>query len=220
MGRLLLVEDDAALAEGVKAGLEEAGHSVDWLRDGRQAREALANESFALVVLDLGLPRMDGLAVLRDLRARRDRTPVLVLTARDTVDDRVAGLDAGADDYLVKPFALQELQARVRSLVRRAAGRAENRVEHRGIELDTAAHEVRFRGRPVALPPREFAVLEALLEHPGRALTRAQLEERLYPWGREIESNAIEVHVHHLRSKLFPELIRTVRGVGYVIDAA
>ena len=220
MGRLLLVEDDAALAEGVKAGLEDAGHAVDWLRDGRQAREALANESFALVVLDLGLPRMDGLAVLRELRARGDRTPVLILTARDTVDDRVAGLDAGADDYLVKPFALQELKARVRSLVRRSAGRAENRVEHRGIELDTASHEVRFKGQPVPLPPREFAVLEALLERPGRALTRTQLEERLYPWGREIESNAIEVHVHHLRSKLFPELIRTVRGVGYVIDAA
>ena len=220
MARLLLVEDDAPLAGGVKDGLEEAGHAVDWLRDGRQAREALANESFAAVILDLGLPRMDGLAVLRELRSRGDRTPVLILTARDTIDDRVKGLDAGADDYLVKPFALEELRARVRSLVRRSAGRAANRVEHRGVEMDLDSHEVRCRGRPVDLAPREYALLEALIQHPGRTLSRGQLEERLYPWGREVESNAIEVHVHHLRSKLYPELIRTVRGVGYVIDAA
>ena len=204
----------------MKAGLEDAGHVVEWLADGRHAREALANEAFAAVILDLGLPRLDGLAILRELRGRGDRTPVLVLTARDTVHDRVVGLDAGADDYLVKPFALDELKARVRSLARRAAGRAANRVELRDVEIDRAAHEVRYRGSVVPLQPREYAVLEALLEHPGRAMSRAQLEERLYPWGREIESNAIEVHVHHLRAKLFPELIRTVRGVGYVIDAS
>jgi len=219
MARILLVEDDAPLGEGVKAGLEDAGHGVDWVRDGRHAREALANESFAAVILDLGLPRMDGLAVLKDLRGRGDATPVLILTARDTVADRVTGLDAGADDYLVKPFALDELKARVRSLSRRATGRASNRISHRGVEIDLASHVVTCRGQPVDLAPREYALLEALLAHPGRALSRGQLEERLYPWGREVESNAIEVHIHHLRAKLFPELIRTVRGVGYVIDA-
>lgn len=219
MGRILLVEDDAPLGEGVKAGLEDAGHAVDWVRDGRHGREALATEPFTAVVLDLGLPRLDGLAILKELRARGDATPVLILTARDTIDDRVKGLDAGADDYLVKPFALEELKARVRSLSRRSSGRGSNRIAHRGIEMDLASHRVTRRGEPVELAPREFAVLEALIAHPGRALTRRQLEERLYPWGREVESNAIEVHVHHLRAKLFPELIRTVRGVGYVIDA-
>jgi DNA-binding response OmpR family regulator len=219
MGRILLVEDDAPLGEGVKAGLEDAGHAVEWVRDGRHGREALATESFTAVVLDLGLPRLDGLAILKELRARGDATPVLILTARDTIDDRVKGLDAGADDYLVKPFALEELKARVRSLARRSSGRGSNRIAHRGIELDAASHRVTCRGKPVELAPREFAVLEALIEHPGRTLSRRQLEERLYAWGREVESNAIEVHVHHLRAKLYPELIRTVRSVGYVIDA-
>jgi DNA-binding response OmpR family regulator len=219
MGRILLVEDDTPLGEGVKAGLEDAGHAVDWVRDGRHGREALATGEFTAVVLDLGLPRLDGLALLRELRARGDATPVLILTARDTVGDRVNGLDAGADDYLIKPFALDELKARVRSLARRSTGRASNRLAHRGVEIEVAARRVTCRGRPVQLSPREFAVLEALLAHPGRTLTRAQLEERLYPWGHEVESNAIEVHVHHLRAKLYPELIRTVRSVGYVIDA-
>ena len=219
MGRILLVEDDAPLGEGVKAGLEDAGHGVDWVRDGRHGREALATEQFTTVILDLGLPRLDGLAILKELRARGDATPVLILTARDTIDDRVKGLDAGADDYLVKPFALDELKARVRSLARRSTGRASNRIAHRGVELDVESHRVTCRGKSVDLAPREFAVLEALIAHPGRTLTRRQLEERLYAWGREVESNAIEVHVHHLRAKLYPELIRTVRSVGYVIDA-
>jgi two-component system response regulator QseB len=219
MGRILLVEDDASLGEGVKAGLEDAGHVVEWVRDGRHGREALATGEFTAAVLDLGLPRLDGLAILKELRAKRDATPVLILTARDTVDDRVKGLDAGADDYLVKPFALEELKARVRSLARRSSGRASNRLAHGGIEIDLESRRVACRGRPVELAPREFAVLEALIAHPGRTLSRRQLEERLYPWGEEVESNAIEVHVHHLRAKLFPELIRTVRGVGYVIDA-
>jgi DNA-binding response OmpR family regulator len=219
MGRILLVEDDAPLGEGVKAGLEDAGHAVDWVRDGRHGREALATEQFTAVVLDLGLPRLDGLAVLKELRGRGDATPVLILTARDTIDDRVRGLDAGADDYLVKPFALEELKARMRSLTRRSSGRGSNRIAHRGVELDLESRRVTCHGEPVELAPRELAVLEALIAHPGRTFTRRQLEERLYPWGREVESNAIEVHVHHLRAKLYPELIRTVRGVGYVIDA-
>jgi DNA-binding response OmpR family regulator len=219
MGRILLVEDDAPLGEGVKSGLEDEGHVVEWVRDGRLGREALAVEAFSAVVLDLTLPRLDGLQILRELRARNDHTPVLILTARDTVANRVEGLDAGADDYLVKPFALAELKARVRSLTRRAAGRSSNRLEHAGVVLDRETHRVLHDGKPVELSAREYALLEALLEHPGRTLSRAQIEQRIYPWGQEVESNAIEVHVHHLRAKLFPELIRTVRGVGYAIEA-
>jgi DNA-binding response OmpR family regulator len=219
MGRILLVEDDAPLGEGVKSGLEDEGHVVEWVRDGRHGREALKVEAFNAVVLDLALPRLDGLQILRELRARSDHTPVLILTARDTVANRVDGLDAGADDYLVKPFALAELKARVRSLTRRAAGRSSNRLEHAGVVLDRETHRVLHDGKPVELSAREYALLEALLEHPGRTLSRAQIEQRIYPWGHEVESNAIEVHVHHLRAKLFPGLIRTVRGVGYAIEA-
>ena len=184
MGRILLVEDDAPLGEGVKAGLEDAGQAVDWVRDGRHGREALATGEYTAVVLDLGLPRLDGLAILKELRAKGDATPVLILTARDTVADRVKGLDAGADDYLVKPFALDELKARVRSLARRSSGRASNRIAHRDVELDLESRRVTCRGEPVELAPREFALLEALIAHPGRTLTRAQLEERLYAWQR------------------------------------
>jgi len=219
MGRILLVEDDAPLGEGVKSGLEDEGHVVEWVRDGRLGREALAVETFNAVVLDLTLPRLDGLQILRELRARSDHTPVLILTARDTVANRVEGLDAGADDYLVKPFALAELKARMRSLTRRAAGRTSNRLEHNGVVLDRETHRVLHEGKPVELSAREYALLEALLEHPGRTLSRGQIEQRIYPWGQEVESNAIEVHVHHLRAKLFPGLIRTVRGVGYAIEA-
>jgi len=220
MSRILLVEDDALLGDGVKAGLEDDSYVVEWVRDGRLAREALATERFAAVVLDLGLPRLDGLEILRELRGREDRTPVLVLTARDTLEDRVRGLDAGADDYLVKPFELAELKARLRAIVRRSAGQASNVLRHRGVELSLDEHVVRRDGELVNLAPREYTLLEALMSQPGRTFTRAQLEQRLYPWGEEVESNAIEVHVHHLRAKLFPGLIRTVRGVGYALAPA
>jgi two-component system OmpR family response regulator/two-component system response regulator QseB len=215
--RVLLVEDDALLGEGLRAGLRQARFAVDWVRDGPDALHALQTEPFAAVVLDLGLPAMSGLAVLRRLRARGDKIPVLILTARDAVDDRVTGLDAGADDYVVKPVDLAELAARLRALVRRASGEAAPALRRGGLELDPAEHRVVFRGRVVDLSAREFALLHELMLNAGRVLSREQLEERLYPWGREVESNAVEVHVHHLRRKLAPGLIRTIRGVGYLI---
>jgi two-component system response regulator QseB len=214
--RLLLVEDDRMLGAGIEQSLRRAGHAIDWVRDGEAAEQALALEPYELVLLDLGLPRKGGLEVLRGLR-RRSRVPVLVLTAQDAVPDRVAGLDAGADDYLVKPFALEELSARVRALARRSEGRAAPLLENGPLVLDPAAHEVRLGGEVVALSPREFSLLQALLEHPGRPLSRTQLEERLYGWGEEVESNAVEVHVHALRRKLGAEWIKTLRGVGYVV---
>ena len=219
MSRILLIEDDALLGNGIVAALEDDGDAVDWARDGRQGREAVLAERFAAVILDLSLPRLDGLEILRSIRARHDATPVLILTARDTVEHRVAGLDAGADDYMVKPFDLAELKARLRALIRRAAGQPSNRIAAGGVEVDLGRREVTCRGRPVHLSSREYGLLALMLAQPGRTFTRAQLEQGLYPWGREIESNALEVHVHHLREKLYPQLIRTVRGVGYAIEA-
>ena len=218
MSRILLIEDDALLGDGIKSALEDEGHAVDWVRDGRHGRDALSVEHFSAVVLDLTLPRLDGLTLLKDLRARRDATPVLILTARDTVAARVAGLDAGADDYLVKPFELAELKARLRALVRRASGQPSNRITHGEVEIDLERRSVRCRGREVSLSTREYALLAAMLAQPGRTFTRSQLEQEIYPWEHEVGSNAVEVHVHHLRAKLFPELIKTVRGVGYMID--
>jgi two-component system, OmpR family, response regulator len=215
--RLLLVEDDAMLGEGLRRGLRQMGHAVDWVADGEAAELALAGEPYDVVLLDLGLPRKGGLQVLRELRRRGQRVPVLILTAQDGVPERVAGLDAGADDYLVKPFDLDELAARVRALQRRSSGRAEPLIEHGPLTLDPAAHEVSLSGAPVALSPREFALLQILLEHPGRPISRARLEERLYGWGEQVESNAVEVHVHALRRKLGAEWIKTLRGVGYMI---
>jgi two-component system response regulator QseB len=188
---------------------------VDWVEDGRAAELALAENVHDLLLLDLGLPRRDGLDVLKGMRRRGDARPVLILTARDAVADRVAGLDAGADDYVVKPFDLAELAARIRAVTRRKTGRAQPVLDHAGVTLDPATHEVRRDGQPVALSPREYALLQALLEHPGRILSRAQLEERLYGWGEEVESNVVEVHVHSLRRKLGADFIRNVRGVGY-----
>lgn len=215
--RILLVEDDALLGDALQAGLRQAGFAVDWLRDGSAADAALRVESFAAVVLDLGLPKLAGFEVLRMLRSRDDRTPVLILTARDAVDDRVKGLDTGADDYVVKPIAIAELAARLRALVRRSQGGAGGALRVGELEIDPAARSVNLAGVPVELQPREFAVLLELVLNAGRVLTRTQLESRLYEWGDALESNAIEVHVHHLRRKLAPSLIRTVRGVGYMV---
>ena len=216
--RVLLVEDDRLLGDGLQAGLADAGHAVDWVREGEAAVAALGSERFAAVVLDLGLPRRDGLSVLEWLRGQGDDTPVLILTARDGVGDRVKGLDLGADDYVVKPFDLDEIAARLRALVRRANGRTRPLVQHGGLILDPAARSVTLDGEPVVLTGREFELLQLLLDNAGRVLTRRTLEEQLYNWEEAVESNALEVHVHHLRRKLGASLIRTVRGVGYMVD--
>jgi DNA-binding response OmpR family regulator len=215
--RILLIEDDKLLGDGVKAGLGQSGFGVDWARDGIAAELALKTGGYAGVVLDLGLPRLSGLELLQRLRHGGNKVPVLILTARDRVEDRVKGLDAGADDYLIKPFDLHELAARLRALVRRSSGAAAPTLRVAEIELDPAARSVSFRGRPVELSAREFALLQELMLNAGRVLSRDQLAQSVYSWGEEIESNAIEVHVHHLRRKLAPELLRTVRGVGYLM---
>ena len=215
--RLLLVEDDAMIGETVLQVLRAEHYAVDWVRDGNMAEEALRTESYDLVLLDLGLPRRSGLEVLRALRARRNVVPVLVATARDAVGDRIAGLDAGADDYVVKPFDIDELLARIRALLRRSAGRAEPAFEHRGVSLNPATREATLHGQPVSLSAREWAVLEALLARPGVVLSRTQLEEKLFSWKDDISSNAVEVYIHGVRKKLGANLIQTVRGLGYLI---
>ncbi|MGG1944812.1 response regulator [Trinickia sp. NRRL B-1857] len=215
--RILLVEDDRMIAEGVRKALRGEGFAVDWVQDGEAALTAAGSETYDLVLLDLGLPKRDGLEVLRALRARGNALPVLIVTARDAVADRVKGLDAGADDYLVKPFDLDELGARMRALIRRQAGRCESIIRHAGLTLDPAGHQVTLDGAPVALSAREFALLEALLARPGAVLSKAQLEEKMYGWGEEIGSNTVEVYIHALRKKLGADLIRNVRGLGYMI---
>lgn len=215
--RLLLVEDDELLGQGLATGLTQAGFAVDRVRTGEDAQVALETTHYDAAVLDLGLPGMDGLTLLRQRRAVNDTTPVLVLTARDTVTDKIRGLDAGGDDYLVKPFDLSEVLARLRALLRRSQGKAAPLIHHGRITLDPASHSVTLDGKPVQLSGREFGVLQELLFNAGRVLTRSQLEDRLYGWGEEIESNAIEVHIHNLRKKLFADVIRTLRGVGYMI---
>jgi DNA-binding response OmpR family regulator len=215
--RVLLVEDDRLIGEGLVTALRQEGYSVDWLRDGHAASDALRAAQFDLVLLDLGLPQRDGLSVLRELRGRHDATPVIVVSARDEVDNRIAGLDAGADDYVVKPFDLGEVAARIRSVLRRRAGRGEPQLECNGIRLDPATHEVWQQGQPVLLSGREYAILEALMLRPGVALSRAQLEDRIYGWSGDVGSNAVEVHIHALRRKLGAGAIRTLRGVGYFI---
>jgi two-component system response regulator QseB len=218
--RLLLIEDDPMIGEAIRAGLRRDGFTVDWVRNAEAGRQALDTEPFELLLLDLGLPGGDGLTLLKALRGGGSGLAVLVITARDAVADRVAGLDAGADDYLVKPFDLDELAARIRALLRRKSGRTEPHLEHLGVVLDPATHRVTRAGAEVALAPREFALLELLLERPGAILSRSQLEERLYGWGEEVESNAIEVHIHSLRRKLGAQFILTVRGVGYRVRPA
>jgi two-component system, OmpR family, response regulator QseB len=215
--RVLLVEDDRMIAQGLQTALRQDGYAVDGVSDGRSAAEALRTSRFDLVLLDLGLPQRDGIEVLRELRGRGDSTPVIIVTARDDVQNRVAGLDAGADDYIIKPFDLDEVGARMRSVLRRAAGRGDPCIEHRGISLNPVTHAVERDGVPVVLSAHEFSVLEALLQRPGAVLSRAQLEDRLYGWSEPIESNAVEVYIHGLRRKLGSDSIRTLRGVGYFI---
>ncbi len=215
--RLLLVEDDVMIGESVLDALRGEGYAVDWVRDGAVADSVLRTDRYDLVLLDLGLPKLDGLAVLKAMRVRRDVTPVLIATARDAVPSRIAGLDAGADDYVLKPFDLDELGARIRALLRRAAGRADPVYTWGRISLNPATHEALLDGTPVALSQREWAVLEALIARPGMVLSRAQIEEKLYSWKDEISSNAVEVYVHSLRKKLGAELIRNIRGMGYMI---
>ncbi|MBE7939191.1 MULTISPECIES: winged helix-turn-helix domain-containing protein [Ramlibacter] len=215
--RILLVEDDVLLGDGLRAGLRQQGFTVDWVRTGDAAERELRSGAYAAAVLDLGLPNLDGLQVLESVRRAGVAVPVLVLTARDAVPDRIRGLDAGADDYIAKPVDLGELGARLRALVRRAHGQAHDLLRASGVQLDPAARSVTQHGVPVPLASREFDLLEALMRNPGRVLTREQLEQHLYAWGREVESNAVEVHVHHLRRKLGAGMIHTVRGVGYML---
>jgi two-component system, OmpR family, response regulator QseB len=215
--RLLLVEDDAMIGRSLEKGLRQDGYAVDWVRDGRAAESALAAEDYALVLLDLGLPELDGRSVLSRLRLGKQQVPVLIITARDTVAERVLSLDAGADDYLVKPFSFEELGARIRAVLRRQAGSGVPVLQQGALSLDPSTREVRLGERPIHVSAKEFAVLEALLRRPGILLSRAQLEESVYGWGEEIASNSIEVYIHGLRRKLGPEWIESVRGAGYRI---
>lgn len=215
--RILIVEDDALLGDALQAGLRQAGFAADWVKDGAAADAALRAEAFSAMVLDLGLPKLGGMELLRRIRGRGDRLPVLILTARDALRDRVQGLDAGADDYVVKPVELAEIAARLRALIRRAGGAAAGTLTVGALRLDPAARTVEYRGCPVELLAREFDVLQELMLNAGRVLSKEQLESRLYEWDEALASNAIEVFVHHLRRKLAPDIIRTVRGVGYLL---
>ncbi len=215
--RILLVEDDTMIGKSVQTGLKQENYAVDWVRDGVAAELSLANDTYELLLLDLGLPRKSGLEILKSLRAKKNAIPVLILTARDAVADRVKGLDAGADDYLVKPFDLDELSARIRALTRRQGGRAEPLIEHGALTLNPVSHEVRLNDTPVNLSAREYALLAALLERPGVPLSRSRLEESIYGWGEEVESNTVEVYIHSLRRKLGASWIVNVRGVGYLV---
>lgn len=216
--RLLLVEDDELLGDGVCMGLTQYGYVVDWVKDGQSALQAILLESFDTIVLDLGLPKRSGLEVLKAARAQNITTPVLILTAKDLVEDRVKGLDCGADDYLVKPFDLEELSARIRALQRRTSSRTDTTISFAGITIDPAARQAYLDNEALSLSRREFALLQKLLENPGKVISKEQLVQTLYGWGDEIDSNALEVHIHNLRKKLGKELIRTIRGVGYIAE--
>ena len=217
--RILLAEDDRMIGDAVRTALRQQGYAIDWVQDGQLADTVLASEHFDLVLLDLGLPRLDGIELVRRLRRRQAATPVIIITARDGIEDRIQGLDAGADDYVVKPFSLDELAARMRSALRRSSGHPQPVVHIRDVSINPATHEVRRAGQdqPIPLSAREYAIIEALLLRPGAILSRAQLEERLYGWGDEVDSNAVEVHIHGVRRKLGADFIQNVRGVGYFI---
>ncbi|MTV36556.1 response regulator [Duganella radicis] len=217
--RLLLVEDDPMIGESIEEGLRGESYAVDWVRNGGDVELALSGVAYDLMLLDLGLPGKQGMEVLRAARARGDDLPVLIITARDGTPARVEGLDAGADDYLVKPFDLDELLARIRALLRRRVNRTRSVIEHGGLKLDLASHEATFEGHLVKLSAREFSVLRALLDHPGKVVSKSQLEEKLYGWNAEVESNTVDVYVHHLRKKFGSDFIKNVRGVGYKIAA-
>ena len=218
--RLLLIEDNESIGKGVSAGLTQTGYAVDWVRDGETATSALLSEDYDLAILDLGIPKKSGESVLTDLRKAGKKLPVLILTAKDTVHDRIIGLDLGADDYMVKPFDLDELQARIRALLRRSSGRATPLLTHGSISLDPASHTVTNDGEIIELTPRAFEILQILMENQGRVLSRTRLEDSTYSWKDEIESNAVEVHIHQIRKKLGSKIIRTIRGVGYIMDNA
>jgi two-component system OmpR family response regulator/two-component system response regulator QseB len=215
--RILVVEDNALLGDGIQAGLRQQGFTVDWVQDGVAASLAVDSGPYAVIVLDLGLPRRSGLDVLKGMRQSRNATPVLILTARDSIEDRVSGLDAGADDYLVKPFDLGELAARLRALIRRSGGHAASTLTIGTLSLDPASRMVTFRNESRTLSAREFDLLHVLMSNAGRVMSRDQLASALYAWGEEIESNAIDVHLHHLRKKLSPDIVQTLRGVGYLM---
>lgn len=216
--RLLLVEDDELLGDAVKAGLTQFGYVVDWLKDGEAARLAIRSQSFELIILDLGLPKLSGLGFLQAIRQDGNSTPVIILTARESIEDRIKGLDSGADDYMTKPFDLNELSARVRALVRRSQGRADALLQYRNITLDPAAHSVFVNDVLVNVPRREFALLQKLLENHGHVLSREQLMQSIYSWDEDVDSNALEVHIHNLRKKLNANFIRTIRGIGYMAE--
>ncbi len=216
--RILLAEDDELLGDGVKIGLTRKGYAVDWMKNGNSAEQALKNETFDIIVLDIGLPKISGLELLRGFRGRGGKTPVLLLTARDTTEDLVKGLDAGADDYLTKPFDLSELYARLRALQRRSTGQATSIIQYGKIALDTTAHTITLDGELVMIGPKEFTLIQKLLQNAGRVLSRDQLAQSLYSWDKDIDSNALEVHIHNLRKKLGSDLIVTIRGVGYMVQ--
>lgn len=217
--RVLLIEDDKMIGEGLQKALRQSGFSVNWVEDGAMADSAVTDEIYELAILDLGLPHKSGLEILKDLRARQNTMPVLVLTARDAVSDRVLGLDLGADDYMLKPFALEELEARIRSLLRRQTGQAGEWLEYNGLRLNPRTHEALYEGEKILLTGREFSLMFALIKNPSAVLSKTQLEERLYGWNEEVASNAIEVHVHQIRKKLSPKIIKNIRNVGYTLES-
>ncbi len=218
--RVLLVEDDELLGQGIRSCLKTSGYTIDWIQDGAHAYQTITSksESFDIIVLDLGLPKMSGLEVLKGIREKNISTPVLILTAFETVDDRVSGLDAGADDYMTKPFDLEELNARIRALLRRSKRRAKPNITYGDIMLDPASHVVSHAGKTIMISRREFSLLQKLLENAGRVISREQLNQTLYGWGENIDSNALEVHIHNLRKRFGSDLIRTIRGVGYMVE--